>query len=667
MRTALLILAALVLVRAEGQQPGTLDLSFDGDGMLTLPGFGGVDDLKSLPDGRIRVITSFFENGVVVPCVLGLLNDGSVDVSYGLNGVYRITEPVSAARAIIHVDDSLYYAYWTNDTVLFVTRHDGNGNSDASYGINGIAAIQPGIALLPRKVVATNSGALIFGGDRLRTPNPWPYNPNPVREGIVGVISNTGQLDLSFNGTGFRTWSSFPASLGASVMDITLMENGVVGVFVWESSSFFPYVSTFAKMVNTSGVESGTIPVLTGQGGTWPVLLSSSFAGVMSVSQSYWQFPFYNGQKIRVSDMNGGGWNTVVAWPTDIIEAPPAGMVEAVTADANGDFIVCGQLTYGAEGIWYCAKLSATASGFMQGFGTGTFASVDWSPATYSWITTTYSQADGKFLLGGHIKLNGQYIGALARFHNVPDPRALLSVRVHLGGAYDSASGLMRDDLRQQGLLPESQPYWQMGLTGVNGVGDWATPQHVLAVQGEDAVVDWVWLELVNGTDNTEVVATRVGLVHRNGWVTAADGHSPTDFGAGPGDYFVRVRHRNHLSVTSSEPVTLGPVASTLDFTDPMTPTFGTDAQMELNGVRMLWPGDVNRDGRVKYVGPGNDRDLLLIAIGGAVLNTASGYRSEDVNMDGVVKYVGADNDRDVILQTIGGAEVHAARFAQEP
>jgi len=163
-------------------------------------------------------------------------------------------------------------------------------------------------------------------------------------------------------------------------------------------------------------------------------------------------------------------------------------------------------------------------------------------------------------------------------------------------------------------------------------------------------------------------MATRVGILHRNGWVTSADGHSPIDFSAGAASYFLRVRHRNHLGVTTSQPITLGPSTTTVDLTDPATATFGTDAQMDVNGVRMLWPGDANTDGAVKYFGPYNDRDKILQAIGGSVPTaTVTGYRAEDVNLDGVVKYTGLRNDRDVILQTIGGTVPTAVRVEQRP
>ena len=77
---------------------------------------------------------------------------------------------------------------------------------------------------------------------------------------------------------------------------------------------------------------------------------------------------------------------------------------------------------------------------------------------------------------------------------------------------------------------------------------------------------------------------------------------------------------------------------------------------------------DVNRDGMVKYVGANNDRDPILLAIGGSVpTNFITGYRIEDTNLDGVVKYTGFANDRDVILLNIGGTVPTSIRLQQLP
>jgi hypothetical protein len=82
----------------------------------------------------------------------------------------------------------------------------------------------------------------------------------------------------------------------------------------------------------------------------------------------------------------------------------------------------------------------------------------------------------------------------------------------------------------------------------------------------------------------------------------------------------------------------------------------------------MLWRGDVNGDGSVKYTGAGNDRDPILEAIGGSVpTNTTTAYSANDVNLDGTVKYTGANNDRDPVLVTVGGVVPTAVRAQPLP
>jgi hypothetical protein len=73
-------------------------------------------------------------------------------------------------------------------------------------------------------------------------------------------------------------------------------------------------------------------------------------------------------------------------------------------------------------------------------------------------------------------------------------------------------------------------------------------------------------------------------------------------------------------------------------------------------------------NGQLQYTGSGNDRDPILLAIGGSVpTNFITGYRIEDTNLDGVVKYTGSANDRDVILLNIGGTVPTSIRLQQLP
>lgn len=250
----------------------------------------------------------------------------------------------------------------------------------------------------------------------------------------------------------------------------------------------------------------------------------------------------------------------------------------------------------------------------------------------------------------------------------VVPPPVRLDVRAFLGGSYDPPTGLMRDDLRAGGLLPWLEPYSALGYVHAgDGGGETVAPLRFNATVSE-AIVDWVVLELRDAGDPATVLHSKSALLRRDGKVVATDGRSAVSVRAASGNYYVALRHRNHLGVMTAAPVSMTLAPTTINFTGVGTATWGSNARVALGGKRGLWPGDANFDGRVKYTGPGNDRDKMLQAIGGGVPTaTQSGYNGSDVNMDGVVKYAGPGNDRDVILQVIGSEMPTAVRQEQLP
>jgi hypothetical protein len=238
---------------------------------------------------------------------------------------------------------------------------------------------------------------------------------------------------------------------------------------------------------------------------------------------------------------------------------------------------------------------------------------------------------------------------------------------VHLGGAFDADAGLMHDTLRAAALVPPSEPYTALPYAFAGGGGELTVPA-VLATTGNNAIVDWVVVELRAAGDPTSVLASRSALVQRDGDVVDLNGISAVYFNLPPGNYHVAIRHRNHLGVMSATPLALSSAPTVIDFTGPATPTWGTDACQNVNGTMVLWPGDANFDGEVKYTGANNDRDVVLQAVGGSTPNNiVTGYWGADVNLDGQVKYTGSANDRDIILQTIGGTVPTAVRTQQLP
>ncbi|HEY0975998.1 MAG TPA: hemagglutinin protein, partial [Flavobacteriales bacterium] len=213
---------------------------------------------------------------------------------------------------------------------------------------------------------------------------------------------------------------------------------------------------------------------------------------------------------------------------------------------------------------------------------------------------------------------------------------------------------LMNDSLRQQGLVPHFEPYTELGCTMLGG-GYEKVPPAVLAVTGPDAIVDWVLVELRSVQDPTLVRSSRAALVQRDGDVVEVDGTNLVRFPLPPGNYHLCVRHRNHLGVMTAAPVGIGPAPGLLDLGSPATSTWGIDARKVMAGKALLWCGEVSGDRTLRYTGPDNDRDRILLRVGGIVPTaTVTGYLTEDLNMDGRVKYTGTRNDRDRILQNVG-------------
>ena len=211
---------------------------------------------------------------------------------------------------------------------------------------------------------------------------------------------------------------------------------------------------------------------------------------------------------------------------------------------------------------------------------------------------------------------------------------------------------LMRDDLRVAGLLPTTSPY---------GDGTTIDPS-VLDTTGNDAIVDWVWVELRDKNDNTLIVAEKPGLLQRDGDVLGTD-LTALSFNLPDDQYYVAIKHRNHLGIMSASPISLFGSPLVVDFTDGSVPTFGTNAQTTLGmpiGVQGLWAGDATNDGIVQYSGGFPDNPSILSFVlndSGNFLNLpthpVNGYSNNDVNMDGVSQYSGANPELPFILQNV--------------
>jgi len=243
-------------------------------------------------------------------------------------------------------------------------------------------------------------------------------------------------------------------------------------------------------------------------------------------------------------------------------------------------------------------------------------------------------------------------------------------LRAALAGPLPSGT-LMGDQLRSAGLVPVIEPYTALGYSYVGATPGTSLTPSLLTVTGNNAIVDWVVVELRNAMSPATVLHSRPALIQRDGDVVGLNGEAYINAPMPAGNYHVAIRHRNHLGImtATSRSLVWDQAATTIDFRLTSTTTYGAAARTAVGSVQCLWPGDTNGDGQVKYVGNNNDRDPILLGIGGSTpTNVVSNvYSPLDVNMDGQIKYVGDGNDRDPILTTVGGSVPTNTRTAQLP
>ena len=198
----------------------------------------------------------------------------------------------------------------------------------------------------------------------------------------------------------------------------------------------------------------------------------------------------------------------------------------------------------------------------------------------------------------------------------------LLNLKVFLEGPY-IGNGAMSTTLNNQGLIPKYQPF---------RAAPWNYMGTEAAATFPTNLVDWVIVEL--RSDLTTTVGRRAGLLLSDGSVVDTDGSSPIVFkGLSDGNYYVVVRHRNHLPIMTANPVALLKGTSiSYDFSTSQTEAYGINPMKNLGGgIYGMITGDMDGDGNVDY-----SNDILnkwLPSFG------FHGYYSSDTNLNSDIDY----------------------------
>lgn len=381
---------------------------------------------------------------------------------------------------------------------------------------------------------------------------------------------------------------------------------------------------------------NGVVRALTTAGGR--LYLGGEFTEVDGVPRS------------RAAALAGGslhGWNPA---PNNTVEA----LVKIGTQiGIGGTFISAGGQSY----ISRLVVVNGT---------TGTATA--WNPGVNGPVSAL-AASGGRLLAGGGFNTVMQFEQLNFTSFIPAPPLVRVQPQIFLEGCYVSAQLSMHDSLRRAALVPQTEPYSAMGYSFTSGGAYGTITSSAMANATNTAVVDWVVVELRDALDPALIVASKRGVLLRNGNVMDVNRLSPLWIPVAPGSYRVAVRHRNHLGAMTAAPVALSATSTVVNFTASGFATYGTNAMNSVGARQVFWPGDATGNGEVKYVGANNDRDPILLAIGGSTpTNVVSNvYSPLDVNMDGMIKYVGNGNDRDPILATVGGSTPTNTRVQQLP
>ena len=141
-----------------------------------------------------------------------------------------------------------------------------------------------------------------------------------------------------------------------------------------------------------------------------------------------------------------------------------------------------------------------------------------------------------------------------------------LQVKIFLEGAYDTNLHLMNNNLNSN--IPLTSPYTEDART-------------VSSIPND--IVDWVLVEL-RETPDGEPIVSKSTFLHKDGRIVNDDATSGIiKLNALENDYYIVIKHRNHLAVMSKDKIALSRTTSTLyDFTNGSNKYYGT------NGAKML-------------------------------------------------------------------------------
>ena len=251
------ILYSLVLLisqfMADAQIPCSLDNTFATGGKLVADGSRLGEGVLIQPDGKILIACNPFGNGHVYIKRLNL--DGSLDMTYGVNGICQLSVATDATR----ISDMKFY----NNQVYVCGNTSGNSNTypyTAAISANGSLVNtygSGGIQYFPSNFYTCSSLDIDASG------HIFVAGAYSLTELFVAKLTSNGALDNTFDGDGVARLATGDVNHWFETFDILADKNGKIVVCgkkykANNGSTIIPFWNALAVRFNANGSLDNT-------------------------------------------------------------------------------------------------------------------------------------------------------------------------------------------------------------------------------------------------------------------------------------------------------------------------------------------------------------------------------------------------------------------------
>lgn len=395
-------------------QDGSLDLNFSSDGKV-LTNVGSESDrpycVKVQNDGKIVVVGSVAYNAFSDFLIMRYNSNGTLDLTFGLNGVIinSLSPSDDAANSLaIQSDGKLVVGGKAlingSGQQIALVRYNSNGTIDNSFNSNGIVLVPSGTYLSKMKI--QNDGKILITGENRVNAN--------LTELLVMRFNIDGSLDNSFDGDGIVKTIIIPNESNTG-NDILVQNNGKIVVA--------GRAGNIAKIVLVRYNIDGTLDTTFASNGIFLHSAITSANHSKSVSlQSNGKIVIggneNNGPKFLLEryNMNGSIDTTFGANGVSITNfSPNAGLLQDMEILPDDKIVACG--TYISNNSSFLVARYYSDGSLDSTFGQNGWVETHF-PNNNDQVSALTIQADSKIVVVGYCYENNKNNIGVARYNN---------------------------------------------------------------------------------------------------------------------------------------------------------------------------------------------------------------------------------------------------------